>query len=68
MSNYLDDISGSNLCFIEGCLGKGTCPRCGETDYVWMGYWGAVARWSKEWNLTEEQTQERFYENSLKTT
>ncbi len=61
--NMPDDIgdNDSRLCQIEGCTGeKGPCPRCGEVNYRLMGYWGAVARWAKAWDLTEKETTRRM--------
>ena len=60
---YPDDISGEAVCHIEGCLGKGPCPRCGAVNYALMGYYGALARWGKVWGLTEEETELRFGEH-----
>ncbi len=68
MSNYPDTMSGSDYCHVEGCEGKGPCPRCGNTDYAWMGYWGAVARWAKEWGVSENETQSRFHEHAMART
>lgn len=64
---YPDDISGSALCHMEGCSGKGPCPRCGKTNYALMGFYGAVARWAKAWGVTEEEAERRMtakYEES----
>src|SRR3990167_6935658 len=51
---YPDDISDWAICQMEGCIGKGSCPRCGEVNYQLMGYYGAVARWAKRWSVTED--------------
>lgn len=60
MSNYPDGMHGSDWCHVEGCIGKGRCPRCGRIDYGWMGYWGAVARWAKKWGVSEDEAERRF--------
>jgi len=60
---YPDDISGTAICHMEGCVGKGPCPRCGETNYAWMGYWGAVARWAKAWGISEDEAERRIAEH-----
>jgi hypothetical protein len=57
---YADDLSASAYCQIEGCLGKGPCPRCGETNYHLMGFYGAVARWAKVWGVTEDEAEKRI--------
>ena len=64
MSNYPDDISGSDYCHMEGCLGGGTCPRCGKTNYRLMGYYGAVARWAKAWGVSEDEAMRRMDMNA----
>ncbi|KKM66908.1 hypothetical protein LCGC14_1476540 [marine sediment metagenome] len=64
-SAYPDDVSGSQLCYMEGCLGKGPCPRCGETNYRLMGFYGAVARWAKVWGITENEAESRITANQL---
>ena len=60
--NMPDDIgeNDSRLCLIEGCEGKGPCPRCGEVNYRLMGYYGAVARWAKEWGVSQEEAERRI--------
>jgi len=60
MSNYPDDISGRDLCYMEGCLGNGVCSRCGEVNYRLMGYYGAVARWAKAWGVSEDEAMRRM--------
>ena len=62
MSNsyYPEGISGSDICLMEGCTGKGPCPNCGETNYHLMGWYGAVARWAKAWGVDEEEAAERI--------
>ena len=57
---YPDDIYGAKLCQIEGCIGKGPCPRCGEVNYRLMGYYGARARWAKTWGVSEEEADARI--------
>lgn len=59
---YPDDIQGWQLCLIEGCIGKGRCPRCGKINYQLMGYYGALARWAKKWGISEDETERRFKE------
>ena len=60
MNYYPPDIRGSQLCFIEGCIGKGNCSRCGEINYALMGFYGAVARWAKVWGIPEEEAEDRI--------
>ena len=57
---YPEGLNGRDYCYMEGCIGKGPCPRCGKTNYAWMGYWGAVARWAKTWGVSEEVAQRRI--------
>ena len=57
MSNYPDGMNGGDLCYCEGCLGKGICPRCGEINYRLLGFYGAVARWAKEWGVSEKEAE-----------
>jgi hypothetical protein len=45
---------------MEGCIGKGPCPRCGEVNYGLMGWYGAVARWAKAWGVTEHEAETRI--------
>lgn len=63
MSNYPDGLSASVYCVMEGCVGRGPCPRCGETNYAWMGYWGAVASAAKRWNVSEDEAMRRIGEH-----
>lgn len=63
---YPDDITGPSLCIIEGCVGKGRCPRCGEINYHLMGWYGAVARWAKAWGISELQAEERIIANQMR--
>lgn len=65
--NMPDDISDNDprLCQAEGCIGRGPCPRCGEANYRLMGYYGAVARWAKEWGVSEDDAERRM-ENSAR--
>ena len=57
---YPDDIQGWQVCHMEGCLGEGHCPRCGQTNYPLLGYHGAIARWAKAWGVTREEAQRRI--------
>lgn len=57
---YPDDITGPQLCYMEGCIGKGNCPRCGEINYHLLGWYGAVARWAKAWGVSEEEAEKRI--------
>ena len=64
---YPDDIRGQQLCYMEGCI-TNPCRRCGVTNYALLGYTGAVARWSKEWGISAEETERRFertYDTSI---
>ena len=63
MSNYPEGLSGSAYCIIEGCIGRGQCPRCGETNYRLMGYYGAVATAAKRWGVSEEEAERRIEAN-----
>ena len=58
--NYPDGLSGWQFCHMEGCIGKGHCPRCGETNYHLLGYYGAVARWAKKWGVSKEEAKARI--------
>ena len=60
MSNYKDGVGGSDLCHMEGCVGNGRCPRCGDINYALMGYYGAVARWAKGWGVSTEEAETRI--------
>ena len=62
---YPDDIHGWHLCHMEGCIGKGPCPRCGAVNYHLLGYWGAVARNAKRWGCTEEEAERRIWQHQL---
>lgn len=57
---YPDDLPLSAYCEIEGCIGRGPCPRCGKVNYALMGYYGAIARWSKVWGVSEEEAERRM--------
>ena len=57
---YPDDISGADICYMEGCIGRGPCPRCGETNYALMGYYGAIARWAKVWGVSKDEAESRI--------
>lgn len=61
---YPDDITGPALCYMEGCVGKGPCPRCGETNFRLMGYYGALARWARAWGVSEDEAEHRFIEHA----
>lgn len=62
---YPDGISGRDLCYMEGCVGKGNCYRCGEINYHLLGWYGAVARWAKEWGVTEDEAEERITRHQM---
>lgn len=64
---YPDDIPLSAYCEMEGCVGKGPCPRCGKTNYHWMGFWGAVARWAKTWGVSEDEALKRIEQHQRRT-
>ena len=57
---YPEGLSGSQLCFMEGCIGKGNCPRCGQVNYRPLGWYGAVARWAKAWGVSEDEAEKRI--------
>lgn len=63
---YPDGIRGRDLCHIEGCVGKGNCPRCGKINYHLLGYYGAVARWAKAWGVTEKEAHHRIVQNQYR--
>ena len=63
MSNYPEGLSGAAYCFMEGCVGRGPCPRCGKTNYRLMGYYGAVARWAKAWGISTDEAEQRIVAN-----
>ena len=63
---YPPGMSGSDMCHVEGHIGKGNCSRCGDIDYGIMGYYGAVARWAKAWGITERETEHRFQQHYTK--
>lgn len=62
---YPDGLSGAAICYMEGCEGRGHCPRCGKTNYRLLGYFGALARWAKAWRVSEEEAEERFVQHTL---
>lgn len=63
MSNYPEGLNPRAFCMMEGCLGDGHCPRCGETNYALLGWYGAVARWAKVWGVSKEEAEKRFKNN-----
>ena len=64
MSDYYPEgISAHHLCMMEGCIGKGHCPRCGDINYHLLGYWGAVATWAKRWKISQEEAEKRIEEH-----
>ena len=62
---YPDDITGSQICYMEGCSGTGYCSRCGETNYHLLGYLGAIARWAKKWGVSKEEAEQRIEAHQL---
>lgn len=60
MSGYPDNISGADLCHMEGCIGRGNCRRCGRVNYAEMGYYGALARNAKRWGVSEAEAERRM--------
>ena len=60
---YPDDITGPQVCYMEGCVGRGPCPRCGEVNYRLMGYYGAVAKWAKAWGISQDEAERRIANN-----
>lgn len=65
MSGYKDGVGGADYCFIEGCIGRGRCPRCGEINYGLMGYYGAIASAAKRWGVSEAEAERRIAERQL---
>lgn len=57
---YPDGLSGAAFCYMEGCVGKGRCPRCGEINYALMGWYGAVAMWAKRWGVSQDEAEKRI--------
>ena len=55
--DYPDDISGSAVCHMEGCVGTfgHKCPRCGVTNPHERAYLGVIARWAKHYGVTPEE-------------
>ena len=39
---------------------KGHCPNCGNVNYRLLGWFGARARWAKEWGVTEDEAEDRM--------
>lgn len=60
--SYPDDVTGPQVCMMEGCLGNGHCSRCGQVNYQLLGYYGAIARWAKAWDVSKEEAEQRFYQ------
>ena len=48
---YPDDIQPGQLCIIEGHAGP-NCRNCGEVNYAWLGYNGAVRRYANAHGLS----------------
>ena len=57
---YPEGLSGKDYCYMEGCIGKGPCPRCGKTNYRLMGWYGAIASAAKRWGVTNEEAERRI--------
>lgn len=36
------------------------CSHCGEENFAQLGYYGARARWAKEWGITVEEVDARW--------
>lgn len=65
MSNYPEGLPSYALCQMEGCIGKGYCSRCGETNYALMGYYGAIARWAKAWDVSKDEAERIIREHEI---
>ena len=52
-------------CLMNGCRGRGNCSACGRVDYHLLGHYGAIGRWSKVWNLTDRQTEDRMTRHAV---
>ncbi len=65
MNYYKDGLSRRDVCHMEGHSGKGHCPDCGDVNYRLLGYYGAVARWAKEWGVTEDEAMDRIENNQI---
>jgi len=67
MSYLPDDIGPMHpgLCIMEGCIGRGNCPRCGEINYRLLGWYGALARWAKAWGVTEDEADRRIAKHQI---
>lgn len=62
---YPDGLRPDAYCYMEGCIGRGRCPRCGDVNYNLMGYYGAVARWAQAWGISEDEAERRIGENQM---
>ncbi len=61
---YPDDVSGKDICYMEGCIGNGACPRCGKVNRKLLGYNGAVAKWAKEWGVSKSEARKRMRQSA----
>lgn len=60
---YPDDLTGRQLCHMEGCMypeGKATCSRCYKVNRPLAGWIGWVTRKAGEWNLTWQAAENRL--------
>ena len=60
---YPEGLHPSAFCYMEGCIGNGRCPRCGNIDYALMGYFGAIALWAKKWGVSKDEAACRIAEH-----
>jgi len=47
---------------MDHCSDKPYCWCCGDTNYRWLGYLGAIARWAKAWGVSKEEAEKRMNE------
>jgi len=56
---YPDDTQGWQVCIMEGCAGP-NCSRCGNVNYAWLGFLGAMARLAKKWGVSRDEAEARW--------
>ena len=52
-------------CHYGDHLPVGHCSNCGNVNYSYLGYLGAVARWAKAWGITKEEADERIVRGDI---
>lgn len=61
--NVPDGLPESAFCQMEGCIGRGRCPRCGDINYHLMGFYGAVATAARRWGISQDEAEKRIRAN-----